>query len=130
MACGPLFSTRLLTQGTKALLTAPLSIFTQSLSQINTTTGVPKAAPPKTTRFDQTSTASLKDLKSALEKSRFEKEIQERIYRDFERGRNKITRYLTEKLTWTQQQRWNPALPAPVFPKIQPVQDLLTEFHY
>ncbi|MDA7644743.1 hypothetical protein N9B57_02960 [Verrucomicrobia bacterium] len=130
MACGPLFSTRLLTQGTKALLTAPLSIFTQSLSQINTTTRVPKAAPPKTTRSDQTSTASLKDLRSALEKSRFEKEIQERIYRDFERERNKITRYLAEMLTWTQQRRWNPALPVPVFPTIQPVQDLLTEFHY
>jgi len=130
MACGPLFSTRLLTQGTNALLTAPLSIFTHSLSQINTTTRVPKAAPPKSTRFEQTSTASLNDLKSALEKSRFKKKIQERIYRDFERERNKITRYLTEKQTWTQQRRWNPALPAPVFPTTQPVQDLLTEFHY
>ena len=130
MACGPLFSTRLLTQGTKALLTAPLSIFTHSLSRLTTTKPIPKAAPPKYTHFEQTNSASLNDLKSALEKSRFDKKTQERIYRNFERERNKITQFLTVKRTWTQQRRWNRALSAPLFPSIHPVQDLPTEFHY
>jgi hypothetical protein len=130
MACGPLFSTRLLTQGTKALLTAPLSIFTQSLSRITSQKPIPKAAPPISTRINQTSTASLSDLKSALEKTRYDKNVQERIFRDFKGERNKMTRYQTSQDTWTQQRRWNPTLPAPIFPSIHSVEDLPPEFHF
>ena len=128
LACGPLFSNRLLTQGTSALFTAPLSILTQSLSQIIVTTPVPKAAPPKSTRIDQTSTASLIDLKAALGGSSLDISVQNRIYQAFERERNKITQYLTEKQTWKQQQRWRPELSSPVFQPIHPVKDLPIEF--